>query len=96
MKRNDMSRLPSVGLLACLVAAPLGAAAQSAAPAGDAGARLEALKDQLAEQTRRLDALKRAVAEQEAGLDSMRRALGREALAAQRGAGVAPDRKSVV
>ena len=90
MKRSDMSRLPSVGLLACLVAAPLGAAAQSAAPAGDAGARLEALKDQLAEQTRRLDALKRAVAEQEAGLDSMRRALGREALAAQRGAGVAP------
>ena len=89
MGRIDWSRLPSAGLIACLVAGPFGPA-RAADAADETNARLEALKDQLAEQSRRLDGLKRAVAEQEAGLDRVRRALGQEALAARRGTGAAP------
>ena len=80
------SRLQSAGWLACLALGPLGVV-HAADPAEETNARLQALKEQVAEQTRRLDGLKRAVAEQEAGLDKVRRALGLEALSAQRGAG---------
>jgi uncharacterized coiled-coil protein SlyX len=61
------------------------AAAEAADPADEAVARLEALKQQLAEQTRRLEELKRSVAEQEASLNALRRAVAESDLATQRG-----------
>jgi hypothetical protein len=53
-------------------------------PPEQTAARLQALKQQVDEQTRRLDALKRAVAEQEASLNDVRRAVSQEVLATQR------------
>ncbi len=86
MHRNAGPRLVSLATTALVMLAPL-AGARAADPAEEAAARLEALKRQLAEQTRRLDELKRSLAEQEASLSTLRRAVAEQDLAAQRGAG---------
>ena len=86
MKRKQTRAFGPVGLSAVVLFGAMGQAA-AAESAEQTAARLEALKQQLAEQTRRLDALKHSVAREEAGLEALRRALGLEVLAAQRGAG---------
>ncbi len=86
MKSKRLGAFRSMSLSALVLTGTVGHAA-AAETADQTAARLEALKQQIAEQTRRLQALKRSVAEEEAGLDAVRRALGIEVLAAQRGAG---------
>lgn len=86
MQRNAGPKLVSFATTALVVLAPI-AAASAADPAEEAAARLEALRQQLAEQTRRLDELKRSLAEQEASLSTLRRAVAEQDLASQRGAG---------
>lgn len=72
--------------LLCVLLGAMGSA-QAADNPDEAAVRLEALKQQVAEQTRRLDLLKRAVVEQESSLNSVRRAVEQEVLATQRGGG---------
>ena len=69
---------------ACLLMSTGAASAADAAAAADSP-QLEALRQQLAEQTRRIDELKRAVATEEAGLRNLRRAVGDATLGTQRG-----------
>lgn len=86
MRKSSGPTLARIGTTALVMLAPL-AGAQAADPAEEATARLEALKQQLADQTRRLDELKRSLAEQEASLANLRRAVAERDLATQRGAG---------
>lgn len=77
---------PLSALAAALVMAfaPLGAA-WSAESTVDADARLDSLRQQVADQTQRIEALRKAVAQEEASLNEVRRALGVEALSQRRG-----------
>lgn len=93
MKPRRWMRSCHVGVPALLLFGVLGSAraAEPAAAAPDQNqARLETLRQQLAEQARRLEALKRDMAQQEAQLRELRQALGQEVLATQRG-GAARD-----
>lgn len=67
--------------------------AWSADASTDTDARIDALRQQVAEQTRRLELLRKAVADEEASLGDVRRALGLEALSQRRGgaASTAPN-----
>lgn len=87
MHTKSGSKLGRIGAAALVALVPL-AGADAADPAEEAAARLEALKQQLAEQSRQLDELKRSVAEQEASLTALRRAVAESNLATQRGSGV--------
>ena len=68
---------------------------QAAETQDEAAARLDALKQQIADQTRRMDALKQQIADEAANLADMRRALGLEVLERQRGGQVAPSTQPV-
>ena len=91
-----MSRKPPrmplalAGLCGCALLGLAPAALAQAQPhetPEQAAARMEALRQQIAEHTARLETLKREMAAQEASLNEVRRALGLEALGAQRGRG---------
>lgn len=86
MQRKSGPKFVGIATTALVMLTPL-AGAEAADPADQATARLEALKQQMAEQTRRLEELKRNLAEQEASLSALRRAVAERDLAAQRGAG---------
>lgn len=83
---SNVSRL---GVAACLLLAATGAS--RAADSEGQPSNLDALRQQIEDQSRRLDALKQQLREQEGRLDDMRRALGAEGLAAQRGRGAAAE-----
>ena len=68
---------------------------QAAETQDETAARLEALKQQIADQTRRMDALKQQIADEAANLADMRRALGLEVLERQRGGQAAPSTQPV-
>jgi hypothetical protein len=70
-------------------------AARSAEGAADSAADLDALRQQVVNQTQRIDALRKALADEEASLREVRRALGLEALSRTRG-GQAASPSSVV
>lgn len=82
---NGLHSLSAVcaGVSVCMLLGPAPLRAAEAAAPGPA--QLEALRQQLADQTRRIDELKRAMAAEEASLNDLRRALGAAALEAQRG-----------
>jgi len=85
-KQKQLRYLGSAGFSAIVLLGALGSA-HAAETQDEAVARLEALKQQVAEQSRRLEALKRSVAEEEASLKVVLHALGLETLAVQRGGG---------
>jgi hypothetical protein len=74
-----------VGLSSVALLATPFAGAQTVQTPEESAARIQALKQQVDEQTRQLDVLKRLVAEQEATLNDVRRAVANEVLATQRG-----------
>ena len=67
MNGKSGPKLVRIGTTVLVMLTPL-AGAEAADPAEDATARLEALKQELAQQTRRLEELKQNLAEQEASL----------------------------
>ncbi len=87
-------RLMPLGIAAVFVVNAMHAAV-AAESLDEAEARLEALKRQVADQTRRMEALRRTLAEEEASLNDVRRALGLETLARKRGAGTAPGANTI-
>lgn len=89
-------KLRNAGYAGCSVLLLMGAMAHAAPPADsqeELTAKLELMKQQLAEQKILLESLKRTVAEQRASLSEVRRTVGIDVLAKQRGAGKvgAPD-----
>ena len=86
-KHSQLRRLVPLGASAVFVFSAMHAAI-AAESLDEAETRLEALKQQVAEQTRRMEGLKRSIAEEEASLNDVRRALGLETLARKRGGSV--------
>lgn len=83
--RGSKHRVPACVAAAAILVSPSWVRAQQAATADDAAARLQALKQQVDEQTRQLDSLRKLVSEQEAALKGLQRAVATEVLATQRG-----------
>ncbi|MDB5840572.1 MAG: acetate kinase [Herminiimonas sp.] len=84
MKRRQWQ---SIKLVACSTILLTSSVVQGQTTQENTGAQLEALKREIAEQSRQLDALKKSMAEQEARYRDVQRALGLDQLATQRGAG---------
>lgn len=87
MKQKQLQRIGSVGCSALLLLGGMVHAQQIADTPEQLTARLESMKQQLAEQKKLLESLKRSVAEQKSSLREVRNTVGMDVLAKQRGAG---------
>ncbi len=83
-KQGPLRRIVPLSIFAAFALSPMHSAF-AAESVDEAEARLEALKQQIVDQTRRMESLKRSIAEEEASLNDVRRALGLEVLAKKRG-----------
>lgn len=87
MKQKQLQRIGSVGCSALFLLGGMAHAQQLADTPEQLTARLESMKQQLAEQKELLESLKRSVAEQKSSLREVRNTVGMDVLAKQRGAG---------
>lgn len=87
MKQKQLHRIGSVGCSALFLLGGIAHAQQLAGTPEEMTARLESMKQQLAEQKVLLESLKRAIAEQKSSLKEVRNTVGMDVLATQRGAG---------
>ena len=87
MKQKQLKRVGSVGCSALFLLGGMAHAQQHTDTPEELTARLESMKQQLAEQKVLLESLKRSVAEQKSSLKEVRHTVGMDVLATQRGAG---------
>ncbi len=87
MKQKQLQRIGSVGCSALFLLGGVAHAQQLTGTPEELSARLESMKQQLAEQKELLESLKRSVAEQKSSLREVRNTVGIDVLAKQRGAG---------
>ncbi|MEO6353325.1 MAG: acetate kinase [Burkholderiaceae bacterium] len=87
MKQKRLQRIGSVGCSALFLLGGIAHAQQQTGTPEELTARLESMKQQLAEQKQLLESLKRSVAEQKSSLKEVRNTVGMDVLSTQRGAG---------